>query len=172
MTTAAAERAVREFEEAIGGRLPADYRVFLLRGATSAWPGTIVCADGTELTVRRFLPLDELPRATFETWSGRIPDVAVPIATTAGRDVLILGYDGFDAGNVWLCDRSRPRTAALMEQMRADLRARGLDEPLDDDGVVWYWERLSRDACPWRIGFADTWLVAPSFTQMLAAIRA
>jgi hypothetical protein len=178
--TVSAASALASFEEAIGGRLPADYRRFLLAGlapgrrgefaAPAGWPG------GDPIGLRSFYLLSGgedrgLELATFTTYAGRIPDVAVPVAATTCGNVLILGYDGLDAGRLWLCDRTHASLRGRLKSMQADLAASGMGGALDSDAVLYYWERLFAQERTWRLGFADTYEVSENFGQLWASVR-
>ena len=153
-------------EQRLGARLPAGFAACVPPEqplpAPEGWP------HGDEIDVVRVFRPSELERLTFSAYAGRIPDVAVPLARTACGNLVVVGFDGFDAGRVWLCDRSRTATAPALPRMRAALRARGLDDELDADGVVWYWERLFPAERPWRLGFADVygWVAASGWSDL------
>lgn len=155
-------------EDDLGSRLPEALRRYLLAGAPARWealsaPSSWPYGRAVEVTRVYGLAGGALRRATFRTFAGRIPDVAVPLARTACGNVVAVGYDGFDAGRVWLCDRGRSSMRTAVVRMRRELEAGGLDDPLDDDGVVWYWERLYPDRRTWRLGFADVHELATPF---------
>ncbi len=82
-------------------------------------------------------------------------------------NLLILGYDGLDAGRLWLSDRRRTSLRDRLDSMRAALAEQGIHEPLDDDAVVYYWERLFAGERTWRLGFADVYPVERSVAELI-----
>jgi hypothetical protein len=171
------EKELRRFEDEIGGPLPAGYRQFLVAY------GETVCTEGAEFgvpgwddvsAVSRFFGLYPTPdqgieMLTLQRFAGRIPDETIPVADALMGDLILLGFDGFDANRVWLWDHAHSRGyATRMPEIRADLAARGKDpESLDDHAAIWFWERLVPEKAPERLGFSNCFLLAETFEDFL-----
>ena len=106
------------FEEQIGGRLPDDYREFLLkhgRMGLSTQPRFRLAEPsplGETGSVSELLGFSTRPEhsivgLTMDTYAGRIPDPTIPIARDPGGNLVLLGFEGPYARKVYYWDQQQ-----------------------------------------------------------------
>lgn len=177
------EAEIADFERELGGRLPADYRAFLLRHGQQA------LRRGGVFTLQEPCPLGEagqvgtffgfttdgegIVEATLDTFAGRIPDETIPIADDGRGNLILLGFDGSAAGKVWLWDHEHRELAGRFDEIVADVKAKDVDTSrLDPHAIIWQWERLYPEKREKAPGYGNLYLLAESFSAFLTSLRA
>ena len=153
----ATDADLRRVEARLGGRLPDDYRAFVVRYGQGgvqqrAWfPIEEASPWGPWGLLDQFLGFstkgDGIEDAAFDLFAGQIPEKMLPIAYDPGGNLLLIAAEGSDrpAGSVWFWDHEhRPRA--------------------DDDGTGWRGNERAADD--------NLYAVAASFTEFLSALRA
>jgi hypothetical protein len=109
------ESDIRAFEQAIGARLPDEYRNFLLeRNGGKVKPPWFSIPNsnwrGNRGRVHYFFSIcDDSTLSLLDAWEthrGRVPDELLPVGTDPGGDLLCIGLCGENAGAMFLWDRS------------------------------------------------------------------
>jgi hypothetical protein len=145
------EDDITTFEQQLGGVLPNDYRQFLMRfGQTAPEHGAVFpildpCPWGQQGELNMFLGFSTdsgqgIVYETMEVYAGRIPDETIPIAEDSGGNLIILGFDGNATGKVWFWDHEHRELIDRIDELRADVRAKGADvQELEDFMLICDW---------------------------------
>jgi hypothetical protein len=103
------ERGLLAFEQRAGGKLPADYRKFLLEHNGGIPEAAVVKGKGVDSVVRQLNGLHNGARwarleSLRKTYAGRMPKGLLPIGSDPFGNVYCLGLGGRWRGKVWFWD--------------------------------------------------------------------
>ncbi|MCW3117352.1 MAG: hypothetical protein JWM28_1434 [Chitinophagaceae bacterium] len=176
------DQYLNEWEKKLGGKLPLDYRTFLLDFGVIGFEKAISTKIADESYYEEFVEIDllfgftkdveyDLNVLTFDTYSGRIPDETIPIGQASNNDLFLLSFIGRNKGKVWVWDHEhRELTEEKLDKMKEDLRKSKIDiNSFDIDSIIWHWERLPNAKLEKEVGFSSVFLVAETFKKFIEA---
>jgi hypothetical protein len=139
-----------QFQEQIGGPLPADYLQFLRRYGQAGFdngarfPIPQPSPFGARGTLDRVYGFSDeegqsVVDKTMMVYAGRIPDQTIPIGEDPGGNLILLGFADPVKNQIWFWNH-HDELAGQVEEMRDELEDAGIDTlDMDDDGVTREW---------------------------------
>jgi hypothetical protein len=172
------------FEQKLGGKLPPDYRVFLSRygltglGAGGRFVISEPCPWGASGSVDQYFGFcskstQDIVYQTLDVYAGRIPDETIAIGSDAGGNLILLGFHDPVMDHVFFWDHEhREIDPKHLKQMVAELELGGVKvKQLDNDAIVWRWERHFPDRLTKPIGYSNVYRIANGFVDFLESLR-
>jgi len=171
-----------DFEHQLKAPLPEDYRRFLACYGGVAFRQNAEfaiqdpCPWGQSGQIGLFLGFstrqeDDIVHLTMRTFASGIPDETIPIATDPGGNLVVLGVLGMVKHHVFFWDHDHCEQAGRMDELLADVEAKGLDtRRLDSHSLIRRWELLYPERRTKPVGYGNVYRVANTFAEFLEGL--
>lgn len=179
-----ADKEVAALEKAVGGKLPADYRAFVLRFGRTGFENYASfpvreqpCPLGKRVYVKQFLGFskDSMKNITdiyTDTYAEQIPPGTLPIALDPNGNIVLLTVTSPGQGKVWVWDHEYRDLAPRLDEIRSAVQSKGVNvQKLDDYTLYSEWERLFPEKLKKPAGYQNVYAVANSFTEFIRLLR-
>jgi len=179
---------IERLEKETGGKLPEDYRYFLMTfGGVSLGdedfaakaPISEACPWGSSVAPGIFSPLDTSRHSIVKelrTFKGRLPSGVLPITHDAGGNLICVDVAGQFPGSVWFWDHEqrwfRDYFAGSFEEAAQELDAAGIDaRRFSVHDIIRGWARLHADRFDRPSDYMGMYKMAPTFADFLRSLH-